>query len=253
MNPLKMQGHLFLASLGKKMLRPGGKQATERIIEHLDLNENSTVLEVAPNMGTTAIQLVKTYGCKVYGVDIHGPSLEKATANVRAAGLEDNIVLQMGDARKLPFENETFDAVINEAMLTMLPDKDKETALQEYYRVLKPGGKLGTHDVTLKMPPPEGIMNRFWKMLNMMAKPLSVTEWQQLYATVPFEKSAVFTGNMSLLSLDGLIRDEGWKGAIAILENASRSDETSSRFLDMASFFYENTDIFGYCTVHSVK
>lgn len=253
MNALQMPGHLFLASLGKKMLRPGGKQATERILDHLQLNENSIVLEVAPNMGTTAIYLAKTYGCKVFGVDIHGPSLEKAKENVRNAGLEDQIFLQMGDARKLPFEDEMFDAVINEAMLTMLPNKDKTKALQEYYRVLKKGGRLGTHDVTLKVPPTDEIMKQFWEILKMMATPLSVMEWKELYGEIPFSSVELHTGNMSLLSLDGIIRDEGWEGAMTILENASRTDDTRARFLEMASFFYENTDIFGYCTVHSTK
>lgn len=54
-----------------------------------------------------------------------------------------------GNAFKLPFAAETFDIVINEAMLTMFPDVSKQKALAEYYRVLKPGGKLLTHDVSL--------------------------------------------------------------------------------------------------------
>lgn len=253
MNALQMPGHLFLAGLGKKMLRPGGKLATERILDHFELNENSIVLEVAPNMGTTAIHLVKTYGCKVYAVDIHGPSLEKAKENVKNAGLEDKIILQMGDARKLPFEDEMFDAVINEAMLTMLPNKDKIKALQEYYRVLKKGGKLGTHDLTLKYPPKDEVMKQFWDILKMMATPLSVLDWQELYSEIRFRESEMHTGNMSLLSLDGIIRDEGWEGAMTILENASETEETRSRFLEMTSFFYENTDLFGFCTIHSTK
>jgi ubiquinone/menaquinone biosynthesis C-methylase UbiE len=148
MNLTQMPAHLFLANMGKTVLRPGGVRATRRIIDHLALTAKSVVLEVAPNMGTTAIDLAKTYGCRVVGVDLHGPSLQKAKENVQKEGLEHLITLQMGDARALPFEDQTFDAVLNEAMLTMLPNKDKEKALQEYHRVLKPGGRLGTHDLT---------------------------------------------------------------------------------------------------------
>jgi methyltransferase len=44
-----------------------------------------------------------------------------------------------GNAMKLPFDDNSFDIVINEAMLTMLPQISKEKAISEYFRVLKPG------------------------------------------------------------------------------------------------------------------
>ncbi|NSL50220.1 class I SAM-dependent methyltransferase [Calidifontibacillus erzurumensis] len=253
MNALKMPAHLFLASLGKKMLRPGGRRATERIIQHLELTPDSVVLEVAPNMGTTAIHLAKTYGCKIYAVDIHGPSLEKAKENVKKEGLEDQIILQMGDARKLPFEDGMFDAVINEAMLTMLPNKEKMKAIQEYYRVLKPGGRLGTHDLTLKYTPSDDVMNEFWSQLKIMATPLTIEDWHNIFEQSPFEKFESVTGHMSLLSMDGLLVDEGWEGTIEILKNAGQSEETKERFFNLASFFFEYSDLFGHCTFHAEK
>ena len=54
-----------------------------------------------------------------------------------------------GNAFDLPFGDESFDVVINEAMLTMLLGEQKEKALREYYRVLKPGGIVLTQDVVL--------------------------------------------------------------------------------------------------------
>jgi SAM-dependent methyltransferase len=252
MNALMMPAHLFLASLGKTMLRPGGRRATQRIIDHLSLNEHSLVLEVAPNMGTTAIQLAKTYGCKIVAVDIHGPSLERAKENVKKAGLQEQITLVMGDARKLPFPDQSFDAVINEAMLTMLPNRHKLQALQEYYRVLKPGGKLGTHDLVLKIPPAQEIMEQFWDLLKMPATPLSAADWQDLFSQTPF-RFEMIVGNMSLLSLDGLIIDEGWEGAVNIIKNAAQTDEQRERFLSLATFFSEHSDIFGHVTFHATK
>ena len=58
----------------------------------------------------------------------------------------------LADASKLPFEDEAFDVVINEAMLTMYADKAKRRLLDEYLRVLKPGGLLLTHDIMLQDP-----------------------------------------------------------------------------------------------------
>ncbi len=93
-------------------------------------------------MCTTSIYLAHTYGCHIQGVDINKKALEKAQENISAAGLESYIQVQQANAVKLPFDDNQFDIVLNEAMLTMLPIAIKEKALREYYRVLKPGGIL---------------------------------------------------------------------------------------------------------------
>jgi len=71
-------GHNFLARLGKTRLRPGGKVATDWLIANGDFNKEKKVLEVACNMGTTAIQLAKEYGCHITGIDLDEEALEKA-------------------------------------------------------------------------------------------------------------------------------------------------------------------------------
>ena len=48
-------GHKFLAKLGKKRLRPGGKLATDWLIEQGQFSSDKKVLEVACNMGTPTI------------------------------------------------------------------------------------------------------------------------------------------------------------------------------------------------------
>ncbi len=138
----KEAGHTFLAKLGKTRLRPGGKEATDWLIQQGAFSQDKQVLEVACNMCTTSIYLAHTYGCHIQGVDINKKALEKAQENISAAGLESYIQVQQANAVKLPFDDNQFDIVLNEAMLTMLPIAIKEKALREYYRVLKPGGDL---------------------------------------------------------------------------------------------------------------
>ena len=133
-------GHNFLARLGKTRLRPGGRKATEWLIANGNFNQDKKVLEVACNMCTTAIGLAKKFGCSIEGVDLDENALEKAQNNITAQGLQDKIHVQRANAMRLPFADETFDIVINEAMLTMLPLQAKMKAIAEYYRVLKPGG-----------------------------------------------------------------------------------------------------------------
>ena len=50
----KMPGHWLLARLGKRVLRPGGRQLTLRMIEALNIRPSDEVIEFAPGLGATA-------------------------------------------------------------------------------------------------------------------------------------------------------------------------------------------------------
>src|ERR1700686_2458760 len=50
----KMPGHWLLARLGKRVLRPGGRELTCRMIEALNIGPSDTVVEFAPGLGETA-------------------------------------------------------------------------------------------------------------------------------------------------------------------------------------------------------
>jgi ubiquinone/menaquinone biosynthesis C-methylase UbiE len=253
----RLPTHLFLASLGKTRLRPGGKEATDRIIESCHITKESKVLEVAPNMGTTAIYLAKTFGCHVTGIDLHVPSVEKAKENIKANQLEHLITIQHGNALDLPFENESFDIVINEAMLSMLPHELKIKAISEYFRVLKPGGRLVTHDLLLMQDPNnEDIQERLKdlrKLLVVNAQPMVQEDWRALFETVPFKEINFQTGKMALLSLKGLLVDEGWEGLLTILNNAMKNPDSKDYLFELIKTFDENDDLYGHITFTVTK
>lgn len=106
-------GHKFLAKLGKKRLRPGGKLATDWLIEQGQFSSDKKVLEVACNMGTTTIELAKKYGCQITAVDLDTKALEQAHLAVAKAGVEEFVTFEKANAMKLPYEDDTFDIVIN--------------------------------------------------------------------------------------------------------------------------------------------
>lgn len=231
----KKVGHMFLAELGKKRLRPGGVEATNWLFEQGDFSEDTKVLEVACNMGTTLLELAERYHCQVIGVDLDKKALEKAQQAIKKAKLQHLVRVQQGNALKLPFDDNSFDIVMNEAMLTMLDNKSKSKALAEYYRVLKPGGKLLTHDICLKGDT-KTQQAELSKTINMRVAPLTITDWQQQYQLAGFEKINYQTGKMSLMSPIGLIRDEGLKGAFTIARNGLKADNRA-QFLELFRYF----------------
>lgn len=249
----RLPTHLFLASLGKTRLRPGGIEATNRIIQQCQITKDTKVLEVAPNMGTTAIHLAQTYGCHITGIDLHPPSLEIAKQNVKDANLEDKITLLLGNALKLPFEDDTFDVVINEAMLTMLPNEQKKKAIAEYYRVLKPGGRLATHDMLFKYKPADHKVKELQQTIHVPAQPLTLREWKQLFLPLSFKDLQYDIGNMTLVSLKGLIIDEGWETMLKIFSNAMQDEDSKEYLFEIIKKFDDNQDLYGHVTFCAQK
>ena len=245
-------GHNFLARLGKTRLRPGGRKATEWLIANGDFNANKKVLEVACNMGTTAIGLAKQFGCHIEGVDLDENALEKAQQNIAASGLQDKIHVQRANAMKLPFADESFDIVINEAMLTMLPLPAKIKAVTEYFRVLKPGGFLLTHDVMLNTCDAEDVIAQLREAINITVTPLTRDGWKEVFTSVGFRNVDSFSGEMTLLSPQGMIYDEGILGAARIVKNALKA-ENRETFKKMFKVFNDPDKKLNFIAVCSQK
>jgi arsenite methyltransferase len=125
---------------------PGGTRLTERLGELLALTRESHVLDVASGRGTSAFHLAGSFGCKVAGVDLSEENVHLATADASQRSLAEQISFQLGDAERLPFGDETFDAIICECAFCTFPCK--RVAAQEFFRVIKPGGQLGLSDLT---------------------------------------------------------------------------------------------------------
>lgn len=254
MSATEKAGHTFLASLGKTRLRPGGVEATEWLFRQSQLTPDSQVLEVACNMATTAIELVQRFGCTVYTIDMDKNVLSKARSNVALNGLENYIHVMAANASTLPFADNSFDVVINEAMLTMYADKAKAKLIAEYHRVLKPGGRLLTHDIMFTAQKlEEGDQYQLVQVVKSNVSPMTKQGWSDLLMSAGFEQVIQQNGKMSLMSPRGLIRDEGVKGAIKIAFNGMRTYENRRRFLKMFRFFHSQRHQLNYIACCSIK
>lgn len=77
---------------------------------------------------------------RLHGVDISEPMLRKAQERVRTLKLANVETLAVMDAKNLAFADDFFDAVVAQYVITAVPDP--EATLDDFIRVLKPGGEL---------------------------------------------------------------------------------------------------------------
>lgn len=245
-------GHHFLARLGKTRLRPGGKVATDWMIANGDFRQEKQVLEVACNMGTTAIQIAKQFGCHITAVDLDEAALAKAEENIKQNQVEHLVKVQRANATHLPFEDNSFDIVINEAMLTMLPLEAKQKAIREYFRVLKPNGFLLTHDVMLNTDNSDQVIAELREAIKLTVSPMSKDGWKETFLACGFRNVETFSGEMTLLSPKGLIYDEGVLGTLKILRNALKTQNRDT-FKKMFRTFNNAENKMGFIAVCSQK
>jgi ubiquinone/menaquinone biosynthesis C-methylase UbiE len=97
----------------------------------------SRVLEVAPGPGYFAIELAKLGDYKITGLDISKTFVDIARANAVKANV--CVDFQRGNASSMPFTSESFDYIVCTAAFKNFTEPKR--ALEEMYRVLRPGGK----------------------------------------------------------------------------------------------------------------
>ncbi len=250
-------GYDFLTRLGKTHLRPGGRVASNWLIANGDFNKEKKVLNIACNNGETAISLATKFGCQVTGIDLDEEMLRAAShsiaENEKLKDLKELITFVQGDIIKLPFEDNQFDIIVNDVMLTLLPIEIKQQALTEYFRVLKPNGLLLTHDIMLEAKNnAEDVISELEEVINATIAPLTKSEWKDTFKQSGFRNVETFSGEISLFSAKGLVDYKGLAGVLKIMGSALKSKNHTS-FIKMLKAFRDAENKLEFIAICSQK
>jgi arsenite methyltransferase len=115
------------------------------------LSPGERVLDLGSGAGTDSLVAAQMVGEEghVTGIDMTPAMLAKARAAADEMGMT-NVEFVAGEAEKLPFPDESFDVVISNGVIDLIPDKD--AVFSELHRVLVPGGRMQVADVTIQNP-----------------------------------------------------------------------------------------------------
>lgn len=144
--PKVLRTYTRLAPVYELWARLTESRARRRVLELARVEDGDAVLEIAVGTGVQLAALARRNPSgRTVGVELSDGMLEKARREI--AGLA-NVELHKADALSLPFEDASFDLVVNSYMLDLLPLDQIPVALSEMKRVLRPGGRLVLSNMT---------------------------------------------------------------------------------------------------------
>ena len=124
------------------------------MVAHVENGRPSSILDVATGTAGVALALTRCTHAHITGIDITEAMLRQGHARVARAGAADRVRLAVGQAERLPFPDDSFDALTFTYLLRYVADP--AATLRELARVLKPGGAIAS--LEFSVPP-----NRFWR------------------------------------------------------------------------------------------
>ena len=239
----KMPGHWLLARLGKRVLRPGGRQLTCQMIEALNIGSTDAVIEFAPGLGETARLALGKKPANYTAVERDKDAAALVQKILR--GPEQRCVVGLAEETGLPDASAT--VVYGEAMLSMQTPQQKSRIVREAHRLLKPGGRYGIHELCLipndlAESTKQEIQNDLANAIHHGTRPLTIAEWQGLLVAEGFLVQTQAQAPMHLLEPWRIIQDEGMFGALRFAFNLLCNREARRRVLAMRQVFRKYRD-----------
>lgn len=122
-----------------------GDSATKELIELAEFTPDMHILDVGCGVGGSTRRLSDETGCRVTGIDLSNEYIDAAERLTQLLNMQERVKFLACNALALPFEDSCFDGVWSLQMNMNV--EDKQTWLNETYRVLKPGGRAIFYEV----------------------------------------------------------------------------------------------------------
>lgn len=239
--------YLLMAVLGKRVVHPGGRQATTQLLDWAMIQPGEEVLDVGCGVGTTAIDIARTTAARVTAVDVSPLMRDRAERNVRTAGVGDRVEVAHADILALPHPDDRFDCVIAEAV-TMFVDRSK--AASEMVRVCRPGGRVLATEFFWRRPPTEEARRIFLGEVCPGLRFDSVEDWVAIYRDAGLADIQTATGPFDMMTPRGFLHDEGVRGCMRFMGHALTRTTYLHRLAWLMPRMARAVPYLGYIVVH---
>lgn len=242
----------MLAWLGIGSSHPGGFPATKQNLAGLQVTNDAYVLDAGCGSGLTACHLAKTIGCKIMGIDINPQMIEKARLRAEKEGVSHLVEFKVADVFNLSFGDNTFDVVMGESITVFL---DKVKVYKEFFRVLKPEGRVADLEMALLRDLPDVIRKQLEECFGAGTNPLPFEEWLNALRLAGFEdvdiKNPQPLRNNGYVIMNELRKD--WVLVKDLMDKVSKHPGLVTRLQKNAGFMKRNMGYFGFGLVYGRK
>lgn len=156
-----------------EVLHPGGLATTRSLAELCGIGDGTPVLDIASGTGEAACFLGEAFGAAVVALDRSARMIERSSR--KRSDRHARVGLVRGDAHRLPFRDAAFEVAISECALSLM---DKPTAIEEMVRVIRPGGRVGVHEICWREAAPDSVKQRLLELEG--ERPESLDGWTRL-------------------------------------------------------------------------
>jgi ubiquinone/menaquinone biosynthesis C-methylase UbiE len=247
---IKQMSYTDIVSLLQEENRPsGGKKSIREIALNSFITKTSRVLEVGSTNGFSSLEIARTVGCSVIGIDINPHSAAYARERAKKECLQDRIQFQVASAYEMPFENDYFDLVIT-GNATSFMDK-QQRAVSEYVRVVKPNGFVAAVPIWYKSRPPRDIVQKTSAIIGSQITPRTRAEWLDFFGSsgleMYFERTYEFV-KRSERDIERYVGSLLLKPHILKLQPQARAG-LQERWIETITVFNENLSYAGYSVI----
>jgi SAM-dependent methyltransferase len=233
-DPATMPAHHLLASLGKRVMRPGGGPVGDVMLRGLAIGPADDVLDLAPGLGTTVRQVQDLHPKSFRGIERSEIEAERS----RRLVTDLPYTCLVAHPAETGLEDGSLSVIYGEACLSLETDSSKQRIIAEAARLLRPGGRLGLHELLLTpddLPAEEKrrIGIDISKSVRVGARPLTRSEWTALLEDGGFEVRLVHPDRMLLLDPRTMLSDEGVGGTFRLLGRILRSRVATRRVVHL--------------------
>jgi SAM-dependent methyltransferase len=240
----------LMAVIGKRVIHPGGRASTDRLLARAGIHRGDEVLDVGCGVATTAIEIARRCDAQVTAADISPLMLERARANVRSTGTADRVRVDPADITDLPYADNQFDVVVAEAVTMFV---DRERAADELARVTRPGGRVLATEFFWRAEPTPEAREIFLGQICPGLQFDTEADWLRIYGGGGLTDLQTETGPFEMMTPRGFLEDEGFGHCVGIMTRVASRPATLRRMMWLMPRMAKAVPYLGFILVAGTK